>query len=693
MGLGVWEGTGLCALILGVLLRKNKRHCLIALRGASGAFLLSALWPGWGRLSDAPPLAVVWDDSASMGSRVPGTQETRWDRARRAWDRLAFFGAGPVRHFLLSDDLRETTVVSLSSAVPRGLHSRLGKAVGVTGLAPEVRGVVLFSDGQSEEIGSGGETLSGLGVPVLALGASAEPEVFDVAVAEVRPSRLAFSGEETEIGVRLTVRGASDARGSVALWENGRERARATWSGISGEAWEGVLRFRPSGVGVRRCRVEVTTEKDEFQKANNRREFLLDVARGRLRVLYLCGRPGPHYGFLRSQLKLDPAVELVSFVILRDPDDAVGVPESELSLIPFPSPETLLRQLSTFDVILLENFPLRSFGLGSRFAEALLDRVRRGGGLMVSGEGPYWRSGGPALGTALASLFPAENVFPGVPGRWTAAPVHPSHPVVSLGTSESETLRRWRESPVLESNGADPWPSLAEGSPLLVGPGGTPYLSSRVLGRGRILLLAGLTDWRWSLAGGTHGPWFYQRFWENVVRWLGQSSDRSSLRWAPPEGPVPVGEPISFSARWLGDGAPAQVTVTAKNEAGSAFRGRMTPTGGGDFVGRWSFPTPSLYELEARVGDERDLQMVSVGPTWDESADPRPRFDVLERLAGTSGGKAFPVDEISPREFRRWIKSLERSSVSDRTGSLLSVAAAVLVFAAEWFRRRKWGEP
>src|SRR6185503_4437181 len=94
----------------------------------------------------------------------------------------------------------------------------------------------------------------------------------------------------------------------------------------------------------------------EALTTNNRQVFTLKVIRDRVRVLHVCGRPSWNERFLRSLLRRDPNVDLVSFFILRTQEDDQPIEPGELSLIPFPDREIFHDQLKSFDLLIFDNF-------------------------------------------------------------------------------------------------------------------------------------------------------------------------------------------------------------------------------------------------------------------------------------------------------------------------------------------------
>ena len=75
----------------------------------------------------------------------------------------------------------------------------------------------------------------------------------------------------------------------------------------------------------------------------------------------MCGRPSWNERFLRSLLRLDPNVDLVSFFILRTDSDEMPYGQGELSLIPFPYQEIFDEQLKSFDLLIFDNFNFKPY--------------------------------------------------------------------------------------------------------------------------------------------------------------------------------------------------------------------------------------------------------------------------------------------------------------------------------------------
>ncbi len=96
---------------------------------------------------------------------------------------------------------------------------------------------------------------------------------------------------------------------------------------------------------------------------NNEFTFSLTVMRDSIRVLHLAGRPSWDVRFLRQFLTSLPGSELVSFYLMVEAKDFAPHGREELSLIPFPIDDIFLEELGTFDLVILQNFPLGTYFL------------------------------------------------------------------------------------------------------------------------------------------------------------------------------------------------------------------------------------------------------------------------------------------------------------------------------------------
>ena len=105
---------------------------------------------------------------------------------------------------------------------------------------------------------------------------------------------------------------------------------------------------------------------------NDRRLVTFNVARERVRVLHVAGRPTNDVRALRQWLKSDASVDVVAFFILRTPADNPMASQEDLALIPFPVDELFSDHLPSFDAVVLQDFDAQPYGLSELLLKASL---------------------------------------------------------------------------------------------------------------------------------------------------------------------------------------------------------------------------------------------------------------------------------------------------------------------------------
>lgn len=474
-----------------------------------GATLCLIFQPQWVR-RPLPLLDVVLDASASMAEREGG--RTRWELALERFksQKSSLEKKTRLRTWVFDDTLRP---FSLADSVPQVVGTRFSSLAPLAD--PALGGaLVLLSDGR----GVPPESLAGR--PLFAVGVG-ESAAFSPAVwiEQVGSPGLAFQGKPAE--VRVSLRSNTKKKFSLNLrLLKGRIVLGEALTTLQEGAGEGVLRFQPQALGPQTFQVEIDSRSLAGFDLGNPAKVEMRVGRDRMRVLYLSGQPGPQYNFLRQQLKTDPAVDLVTFVILRDPEDRLDYPEEELSLIPFPSETQLAEQLPTFDVVVWEQFIPSRIGLSFRLADALKSRVSQGGGLVLIGEGDFWGK----LPITLYDLSPfSPATLPGPSAfHWEPAAV----PGKNLAILDEVDPKLFKSLPRLSGSGFYPLLSPGALSLARAGEGGPVMAAYRNFGRGRVLALANLSTWRWALGSGGRGEglWLYQQLWAGAMKFLSQGS-------------------------------------------------------------------------------------------------------------------------------------------------------------------------
>src|SRR5689334_22236357 len=405
--------------------RRRKAGIVVALTGlvATALLTLAVLRPAsvFSRGSLVGPRVVVLADR-SRSIDLPGDRGTRREAlvravadikraAGKARLRVLGFGDGPPVPW-------DPTAPGAPPDLPPSGRSDLGAALmSLAGRAEErPASIVVLSDGRldrpAENLPGPAviEALRGLKVPVhtVSLASSSPP---DASIRSVRAAGAAVAHQPLPLTIQIGCDGGLACEDLTVtareLIEGGRPALLA--SGVAhlehGSATV-ELSITLDRAGPRIVEVAIQSPDGDAIPDNDRRLVTFDVARDRVRVLHVAGRPTYDVRALRMWLKSDASVDVVAFFILRTPTDDVNAGQDELALIPFPVDELFSEHLPSFDAVVLQDFNAEPYGL-TKHLPALARYVDKGGGLIMVG-GPDAFGPGNYGGTKLAEVLPVE---------------------------------------------------------------------------------------------------------------------------------------------------------------------------------------------------------------------------------------------------------------------------------------------
>jgi uncharacterized membrane protein len=630
---------------------------------------------------------------------------------------LLGFGEGPPAPIAEGD----------ANATARAPRSDLGAAVRALAASPDERpaAIVVVSDGRLDDPpeGASQDALKALGaelkVPIHTVAttrnAPADASIRRVAAAGAAVAHVPMS-LRVEIGcagglacdeLTVTARELRDD-GPPALLASGLAHVKDGKAAVD-------LTVTMERAGARILEVAITPPSGDTIPENDRRLLTFDVARERVRVLHVAGRPTNDVRELRTWLKSDASLDIVAFFILRtqtdrtDPNSVTGnAPESELSLIPFPVDELFTEHLPSFDAVVLQDIDAVEYRL-DRYLGALASYVKQGGGLiMVGGENAFVRGGyaGTPLGAVLPITLdrsggtPTDDPAPFVP-KWTdqarAAPLlQPLRAVVGddlplmpganvLGDVRPGGVALWTHPSRTTKSGA-PMPVLAIGDE----------------GDGRSIALG--IDGLWLLkfsplgartAGRGHGA-----LWDGLLGWLMRDP-----RFEPAQIEIPGGCVAGVASTLRVHVLPLASGATPEAVSIDVTRIDRTDTKPVHLEAKRASPTDSTidvplpvleaggYTARLRVGaggaTRRDFACEAGGDEW---ADSRPDPDRLKAIADATGGTfAYASEGAGAIPLPKpTVVSAERHVVPMAPPWLWTLVAAV-VLGGHWFARRRSG--
>ena len=673
---------------LGVVL---DRSASMALRGADGR-------------SRAAEAAAFIATAAAGAPRGPGAPQLSW-----------FDLAGP----LAPPDLVQVTPPDgASSDLLAGLErAREG------GQGQPLAALLLISDGADTEglaaaandpngplSATARQRLQQLGVPVNTVVVPTATRFADVAIEHVLHDDFAFVRNSLDIEVTLRAEGLGSLSLPVTLRREGSVLATQTVSLREGEAAAVHFRIKPETLGEQVFTVSVPESPGEALLSNNRVQFAVQVIRDKIRVLHVAGRPSWDERFLRQHLKEDPNVDLISFFILRTPSDDSRVPESDLSLIPFPVNKLFTSELRSFDVVIFQNFDSRPYRM-SQYLPNLRDAIAAGLGFVMIGGSESLGAGGYG-GTPLDDVLPlalAGEAFRPSKIDLQLTEAGRRHPLTQLATAGMDNEALWASLPAL--TGSNPSAGLRPGASALVrdgSNGGMPLVAAMEAGQGRSLVVASDALWRWRFTVGNDGgvaQRAYHRFWSNSLRWLVRDPEHARVRVQPAHRRTPVGEPADVTVQVLGpdyapqpaipvqlrleaiDGAGPARTVNLVTDAEGSARHRFEGLEAGAFRA-----TATPQGAAAALGSGVAVLLLTARGL--EQVQPRPRPDLMAALARATGGRSLPPTAAAWRLLR--LQEPDLVEVDQRqyvelwdNGWVLLLGLTLAV--AEWLLRRRAG--
>ncbi len=459
--------------------------------------------------------------------------------------------------------------------------------------------------------------------------------------------------------------------------------------------------------GARILELAIAAPSGDKIPENDRRLLTFNVARERVRVLHVAGRPTSDVRALRQWLKSDASVDVVAFFILRTQADNPNARQEDLSLIPFPVDELFTDHLPSFDAVVLQDFDAQPYGLEKHLPQ-LARYVRAGGGLIMVGGQNSFVAGGYA-NTPLAEVLPVS--LDGTPGAtaadvanvtpaWTeegrAAPL--LAPLREVAADELPTMPGANVLGDVRQGGlvlwAHPSRTTRSGAPM-------PILAIGDQGDGRSIALG--IDGAWQLefsqlAARTSGRG-YGAMWDGLLGWLMRDP-----RFEPGQldlvEPCVAGEPARLRVRGPAESTAKGATIEVKRldrtnrSEGDAARVVVPPRATSAATSEVVLPALPAggYTARLKLGTgpttRRDFACEAGGDEW---ADSRPDETRLKALAKASGGTFRRAsDSLALPLPKPAVVSAERHVVPLAPAWAWTLFAAVAL-GVHWFARRRSG--
>jgi len=669
--------------------------------------------------SEEPSVALLIDNSTSMGVKDP---ISRFSMVKE------FLKGSLVRKlkekynlllFTFGSTFKPTMVEDILQSIPQAESTDIGQAL--DGLDEELRGqrlagILLVTDGAHNVGGDPRLVAKRITAPIFSIGVGDPRKFKDLQISEVQVSDFVFKNTPSDIGVKIRSYGFEGKEITVILKEESEIlQTKKVRMPEDGKETFLSLNFTPRSIGSFNYTVSIPSYNGEISFANNRKDFILQVLRDKIRILYICGQPSWEYKFLRMALNSDPGIELVSFVILRNPENVSLVSESQLSLIPFPVTEIFGKEMFNFDLLIFENFTYTRFGIPKEYLDNIRKFVTEKGGsfLMIGGDNSFARGG--YKGTPVEEILPVEmeDVREDIiDGKFKMLTKEATHPILNLSDDPGENNQIWAEMPELDGCNRLLKPK-AEAIVLGVHPliknayGNLVILAAWEKGKGRVMSMASNTTWRWSFQARGRGSIgsHYERFWHQAVHWLVKSPQLKLVRLSTDKKTYAKGEEILLTTRvfnrYYRPSEDARVYIELVDPSGKRIDlGTALPKKGpgeyrtnylAEVEGNYTF-TATAWEGSRVLGRDSASCKVTIPSLELENA--QLNEPLLRELSDLTGGRYFHINTIESEkiilpEVRETTPVVKRVvAVWNNPYIFLFI---LILLSIEWYIRRRSG--
>jgi len=507
-----------------------------------------------------PVVGILVDESSSMAfpdarenplaQAATRDQRRRWDTAASVVQKLQekLTRSHRVQVFAFSDTLRllkELPKRSESDPAiardelfakttdPNGDYTNIGDGLGdalreLSG--NRVSGLVLLSDGRQ----TGGRALdesaaqaADAKVPVHTIVLGSEFPLRDLSIDDVAALPEVSLGDVLVFRVKIKNQVQPNLSTKLTLFEQGQRVNERKLVLPRGESQVTIATIA-STEGTREFKLELPKYEDEVNVENNQAIVHVRVVKRTLRVLLIAGTPNREYFYLAPALLRDPVIDLSCFLQTADVDYAQ---QGKTSLERLPRS---VEEWKKFDVvILLDVDPNR---ITTQQVAEMENMVHSGGGLMViAGRGNGLAKLIQVHAVKVREMLPIEvdkNLLPNYldvldkPFKAERTPKGRGHPVMRLERDDRANEAVWSTFP--QFYWANPVARLKPQSVSLLERADADKTTLMAIHRyyeGAVFYCGLDSLWLWRYPNESYD---YDRFWTNIIRYLGETRLRGS---------------------------------------------------------------------------------------------------------------------------------------------------------------------
>lgn len=660
------------------------------------------------RPDDKPSIAVLWDDSVSMGTRdvTPGTSPGTPNSSLMT-RREAITGLTEVSAWGSLSEKLDVVIQPIATATTGPGTNLYEPLVGAAEKLKNLQGIVLISDGDWNAglppvLAAGRLRLKG--IPVFSVAVGSPTRLPDLELLSLDVPTFGITGKSVRIPFSIESSLPRETTTTLVLkTSDGEELTKDVRIAAMGRTNDAIT-WKPKTTGDYMLTLTIPRHSDELLLDNNQLTAPIAIREEQLKVLLVESYPRWEYRYLRNALSRDPGVE-VSCLLFHPGLSKVGGGNKDY-IKQFPSG---LEELQKFDVVFLGDVGVEDGQLTEeqcRLLKGLVEHQASGLVFMPGMQGRQFS----LLNTELEELIPVvldEGQPSGwgsrTPGQFELTELGRRSLLTKLADTQDDNVEVWEDlpgfqwyAPVVRAKAGSE--VLAVHKEVINEHGRLPLLVTRTFGAGKVLFMGTDGAWRWRK--GVEDKYHY-RFWGQVVRWMAYQRNMAKgetmrLYYAPDQ--PHVRQTLTLHANVMErSGEPlANGDVTARIVAPSGKTETVRFTSAGDewgvFHGRFTTEEPGKHEVTLackQTNATLETSFFVQGDATERIGKPA-RPEVLEEIARVTRGKV--VDPSKINEIVQLLANLPESPPSIRRVQLWShpaVAGALVVLLGVFWVGRK----
>ena len=554
-----------------------------------------------------------------------------------------------------------------------------------------ISSVIIISDGVITDGTNPLYTAEKINIPVFTIGVGDTTRHKDLELKNVLYNEYIYAQAPTTIQGTILNNGFGNQSANVSFYENDLLVEKKTIK-LSADGVQNInFTYTPQSGGEKKIIMEISNLKGEFTAANNKKIFYINVLSNKIKVLLISGAPSPDLSFIKNTLSEDKNLSVNSITqigqnnFLEKNNRKELIDSSQiLFLIGFPTSETpgeLLNEVS--DAINNKSKPFFMTLSG----KTDFSRLKR-----FQGELPFTANNPSSDFTEVQSnISPAES----------------DNPLIQ--NNAKNVVEAWDNLPPVFQPGANykskPEDEVISSIKINNVPINSPLIVTRRLGSKRSIAVLAKDIWKWKLQTADENLNLFDNFILNSVKWLNTSEKQKQVTIRTSKKNYSSGENIDFTGQVYDETfnpvSDAEVKVQVKGEKEN-YNLTLSAIGNGLYQGSLQLNKAGnyMYSGEATQNGNKlgtDAGKFNIGEVDIEMINPQMNYEFLSSLANETGGEFFNTSDDN--QLFNLIKNLNKKASKEKTNvseiKLWSnewlMALAILLFALEWFFRKRTG--